>query len=74
MDTEHQIPIWFFIGGTLLIYGLIILGVGLYSLVNPAQGARLVMHWLHADIWWGALMAIVGAFYCFRFNPLRRRD
>lgn len=73
MDTEHQVPIWFFIGITLLIYGLIIFGSGLYGLVNPAQEAHLVMAWIHADVWWGAFMAVVGAFYCLRFNPLRKR-
>ena len=43
MDTEHQVPIWFFVGGTLLIYGLIILGAGLYALVDPSQDANIAM-------------------------------
>jgi hypothetical protein len=74
MDTEHQIPIWFFVGGTLLIYGLIILGAGLYALVNPSQEANIAMRYLHADIWWGGFMALVGAFYTHRFFPWRKTD
>ena len=74
MDTEHQVPIWFFVGVTLLIYGVIIFGAGLYALVDPSQDAHIAMSYLHADIWWGAFMAIVGAFYCHRFNPFRKQD
>ncbi len=72
MDTEHQIPIWFFIGGTLLIYGLIILGTGLYALVDPSIEAGIALSNLHAGIWWGALMIIVGTFYVYRFHPWRK--
>ncbi len=68
-NTEHQVPIWFFIGGTLLVYGLIICGTGLYALVRPEIEAGLALNWLHPSIWWGAVMAVVGAFYFFRFFP-----
>jgi uncharacterized membrane protein HdeD (DUF308 family) len=74
METEHQVPIWFFVGGTLLIYGVIILGAGLYALVDPSQDANIAMRYLHADIWWGAVMAVVGAFYTVRFFPWRKTD
>jgi hypothetical protein len=74
MDTEHQIPIWFFIGGMLLVYGLIILGTGLYGLVNPSVEAGIALNNLHAGIWWGALMVIVGVFYCHRFHPWQKKD
>jgi hypothetical protein len=74
MESEHQVPIWFFVGGTLLVYGLIILGVGLYALVDPSIEGKVALSYLHADIWWGGFMAIVGAFYCYRFNPWRKTD
>jgi hypothetical protein len=73
MDTEHQIPIWFFIGGTLFVYGLIILGTSLYALIDPSIEAGIALNELHAGIWWGALMAVVGAFYTHRFNPWRKK-
>ena len=79
MKSEHQVPIWFFIGGTLLIYGLLISGYGVYALWNPTEVQRNLLaskpdaSWfsIHPDIWWGAIMAALGAFYCYRFNPLR---
>jgi hypothetical protein len=74
MDTEHQIPVWFFIGGTLLIYGLIIFGTGLYGLFYPAIEAGIMLKQLHAGIWWGALMTVIGAVYCWRFHPWRKHD
>jgi hypothetical protein len=72
MHDEHQIPIWFFIGGLLLIYGVLIFAAGLFALVSPPPPeARVALFEFHADIWWGALMAIVGAAYCSRFHPRR---
>jgi len=72
MHDEHQIPIWFFIGGLLLIYGILITGAGLFALVSPPPAeARVALFELHADVWWGALMTIVGLAYCLRFNPRR---
>ena len=72
MHDEHQIPIWFFIGGLLLIYGVLITGAVLYALVvPPPEGSRVALYYLHSDIWWGAFMALVGLFYCTRYNPFR---
>jgi uncharacterized BrkB/YihY/UPF0761 family membrane protein len=68
MDEQHQIPIWFFIGALLLVYGVLITGVGLYQWVVPPERPVKLAEW-HADIWWGALMAVVGAFYAVRFRP-----
>ena len=69
MSTEkHFIPIWFFIGITLLAYGLLITGAGVYGLFLPAP-QPVTLAELHAGIWWGALLLILGAFYCHRFRP-----
>lgn len=72
MPHEEQVPIWFFIGGILVVYGALILGSGIFELISPPPPeARVALYDLHADIWWGAFMTAFGAFYCFRFRPDR---
>jgi hypothetical protein len=68
MTKQHPFSIWFMIGLQLDIYGLMILGAGIYNyFVPPAQ--TVVMNHLHAAIWWGALLILIGVFYTIRFNP-----
>ena len=66
-----MISIWFFIGVLLLAYGILILGSGLMELSSP-PGHPVVLANLHAGIWWGALMILLGGFYTFRFLPGRK--
>jgi hypothetical protein len=68
MENEHQIPIWFFIGGILAIYGVLILGSGLFSVIWPPE-RQLHLAYLHADIWWGALLTVVGSLYVWKYWP-----
>ena len=68
MDKEHQIPIWFFIGGLLGVYGLLILGSGIYGLFYPPERAVALSH-LHAGIWWGSLLLVLGIVYAVKFRP-----
>ncbi len=70
MEEHGQIPIWFFIGALLVLYGLLIFGVGLYHLaVPPPVEARVKLFEYHADTWWGLVMAAVGAAYGIGFCP-----
>jgi hypothetical protein len=69
-DHERQIPIWFFIGGLLALYGLIIALSGIYNWINPPSRQMALAH-LHADIWWGLLMLVVGLAYVGHFWPGR---
>jgi hypothetical protein len=67
-EHEKQIPIWFFIGAVLAVYGVLILASGLYSWVHPPE--RKVALWeYHADVWWGALLMALGSVYLVRFWP-----
>ena len=51
---------------------MLITGAGLYAVVvPPPEGLRVALYYLHSDIWWGAFMALVGLFYCIRYNPFR---
>ncbi len=62
------ISIWFFIGVLLAIYGVLICGYGVYELVT-GQVAHVALANLHAPIWWGGIMFVLGAFYCLKFKP-----
>ena len=69
-DHHKMLPVWFFIGVLLLIYGIIILFVGLSEYGHPAP---VVLANYHASVWGGVLLLILGAFYTFRFRPRWRR-
>ncbi len=67
-QKRHMLPVWFFIGVILLIYGIMIFASGIYELSHPPS---TVLANLHAPIWWGAILAIVGAVYVYLFAPRR---
>ena len=67
---EKEVPIWFFIGSVLGIYGVLICAAGIYGWMHPPAPEHMVKLWnYHADVWWGALMVIVGLIYVVRFWP-----
>jgi hypothetical protein len=66
MEKHHIIPVWFFVGVMLLIYGILILGSGLAEWSNPPHTALAE---LHAPVWWGALLVLIGAAYVLAFRP-----
>jgi len=71
MHSEQGISIWFFIGALLAVYGVLICGSGIYGAIfPPPEGERVALWHLHADIWWGALMVILGLVYSVKFRPL----
>jgi hypothetical protein len=65
---EHFISIWYFIGLLLLAYGVLITGAGIYELFIPADRQVAMAH-LHAGIWWGTLLLVLGGLYCYHFSP-----
>lgn len=68
MRSKGGISIWFFIGISLLVNGVLILGAGLYELAHPPE-FRVVLYQLHANVWWGALMVVFGLLYTVKFRP-----
>jgi hypothetical protein len=68
MHGPGFISIWFFIGLLLTVYGVIILATGLYELSNP-PAHPVVLSNLHASVWWGAVLLIIGLAYFIRFFP-----
>jgi uncharacterized membrane protein len=67
-SKSEAVSIWFFVGILLAFYGLVITAEGLYHLAVP-PAREVVLAWLHADLWWGALLLATGLFYCYHFAP-----
>jgi hypothetical protein len=72
MKRGGSISIWFFIGISLLVNGILIFGASVYQLFQPPP-KELVLFRLHAGVWWGAILAIIGAIYCVYYVPGRGR-
>jgi len=66
-----MVSIWFFIGISLAVNGALILGAGIYQMTNPPANP-VVLFDLHANIWWGAILLLIGVAYCFKFAPSRK--
>jgi hypothetical protein len=63
-----KIPIWFFIGVLLVAYGILITGYGLFE-VATGQLADVALKELHAPLWWGGTLLLLGLFYVIKFRP-----
>jgi hypothetical protein len=63
-----MLSIWFFVGVLLLAYGVLIFGAGLWELFTPPE-RPVVLAELHAGVWWGALLLVLGGIYTVRFRP-----
>jgi hypothetical protein len=72
MSAERSVSIWFFIGVSLLVNGVLILGAGIYEFSHPPE-FPVVLFQLHAGVWWGALLTAIGAFYSWHYAPSRAR-
>ena len=72
MSIKKMISIWFFVGGLLTAYGVLILIAGL-SGGAAAGGREVMMQRLHLQIWWGVGMLILGLVYLVRFRPGREK-
>jgi hypothetical protein len=69
MHSGH-ISIWFFIGVLLSVYGALIAAYGVFELITH-QHANVVLWNLHAPLWWGTLMLLLGLLYSIKFRPGR---
>ena len=69
MSERHRIiPVWFFVGLLLLTYGALIVASGIAEWSDPPP---TVLANLHAPVWWGSLMVVLGAGYILAFRPRR---
>ena len=72
MKSGGTLSIWYFIGISLAVNGAVIFGRGIYELVSPPEH-QVVLYNLHANVWWGAVLLILGLFFSVRFSPARER-
>jgi hypothetical protein len=67
-----MISIWFFIGLSLVVNGGLIMAAGIYQVINPPVDPGVVLFNLHANVWWGAVLLLIGLVYCIKFAPKRQ--
>jgi FtsH-binding integral membrane protein len=67
---SRSISIWFFIGISLLVNGVLIAAAGAWEWAHPPVN-QVVLFSLHANLWWGMVLAAFGALYCYKFAPRR---
>jgi hypothetical protein len=70
MRKGGGISIWFFVGVSLLVNGALILGAGLWEVFYPPPNP-VVLFRLHANLWWGAVLLLLGILYSLKFSPKR---
>ncbi len=66
MEKHHVIPVWFFVGLLLAIYGTLIFASGVAEWSTPPNTVQAD---LPAPVWWGALLTVIGAIYVIAFRP-----
>jgi hypothetical protein len=68
MHSEGGVSIWFFIGLSLFVNGILITGAGVWEVLHPPANPVVLFN-LHANVWWGAILLVIGLFYCLQFKP-----
>lgn len=66
MSGKKDIPIWFFIGLLLFVYGLLCLGAGIEQIGHPPATALAN---LHATLWGGVVLTLLGGGFSLAFRP-----
>jgi hypothetical protein len=63
METKKGMrTIWFFVGWILLLIGLVESIAGIYDLIVPSKNDIRLAD-LHANLWWGILISLLGIVY-----------
>ncbi len=63
-------PIWYFVGLILTIMGGIIVLTGIYFLFYPSADQKVLAS-THPDLWWGAIMFVVGLIYVIKNKNIK---
>jgi len=73
MRDDGGVSIWFFIGISLLVNGVFITAAGIWEVLHPPENPVVLFH-LHANVWWGAILLVIGLVYCLQFSPGRKKS
>lgn len=65
-EEHHMIPVWFFVGVLLLIYGILIFIQGVSEWSNPPN---TVLSNLHPTVWWSLILIFMGGLFCKKHFP-----
>lgn len=68
MSEKTSLPIWYFIGLLLLVYGILCLGAGIVQFSNPPH---TVLAGAHATFWGGIVLTLLGGAYVLIYRPRR---
>ena len=63
---SSHFSVWFYTGALLLIYGVLLLGAGVYQLSYPP---RTVLANYHPTLWGGAVLLLLGTIYVAVYWP-----
>jgi hypothetical protein len=66
MTHRAMIPVWFFVGLLLGLYGVLIFASGLSEWSHPPS---TVLAELHVPVWWGTLLTVIGGIYVAVYRP-----
>jgi len=77
-ERHHMLPVWFFIGVLLTIYGVIILITSIVDWSRASQAALAQnAPWgaqYHPGLWGGILLLLIGGLYVLKFRPRSGRS
>ena len=65
-----KISFWFFVAMIFLLYGLIILGSGIYYWMTAATGPNVAYH---VSVWWGLVLLVMSGIF-FIFNKVTTQE
>ena len=72
MHDEEGFSIWFFVGIMLAIYGPIVLIANIPAIAGVSH--HVVLERLHAGIWWGILLTLIGALFLYLHWPGKEKS
>jgi hypothetical protein len=67
-EGKHMIPVWFFVGVLLLIYGILICIQGIWEWSGPPD-PHLHLSYLHPTFWWSLILIVLGGLFSVKHFP-----